>query len=262
MRVLVGLLAVSSALGQVDLSRLHALYGEPVREMFAATPDVRVVVSYAASRNANSLEITPAKQDSFIPDDVLDRILDQMIPPSMRGVMGQYGELVMSRVSNRSTDYENVSISRLMTASQVTRAIVLLKPSFGDRNALFFRALYGQPIAEGFSPRTDVGMTVSHSPGRMPCALEIRPVSDAPFVPDDVLDGLLEEAVPVSTRGAKLDDLYTINGHAGQNFTEYAFVSITRLIHMPGLVHTKLLGGATALVQYKTQECEAGEPLK
>ncbi len=248
MRVIAGLLVMWSASS-----------AQPVRETFAAPPDLKVVVSYASDQHASELQILPAQKGAFIPEDLLDRVLDQIIPPATRGIAGLDLYEAMSRASCHTTDYEYVSVSRSMTDSHITDAHVRFKSLSVRRDAGFFRALYGQPIAEGFTPRPDVMMTISYSPGRQRCALDIRPVSDAPFVPDEVLDAVLEEAVPPSTRGEKLNEMATMNGHAGQSFTEYEFVSITRVLHMPGLVRTSLLDGATAVVKYKANECDASQ---
>jgi hypothetical protein len=91
-----------------DDSTLRLKYGEPLaRETFQVRPDLEMVVSYGSARQVCRMEIShPASHGH------LDEVIDELVPPSMRGkrVFGPH-LIMIGGYSVRSVHYEHVTVS-------------------------------------------------------------------------------------------------------------------------------------------------------
>jgi hypothetical protein len=130
------LLAASAAFGQIDSSGLRAKFGEPLnRETFMVRPGVLMIVDYSPTANhACRLELpgqampTDAPLGVAInPKKIIDDILAEIVPLSMRGkeLGGMSQQMSLQGIS--TIDYENVSIAGPFTGNRRTALIVRFK---------------------------------------------------------------------------------------------------------------------------------------
>ena len=93
----IALLCGPKGIAQADSSSLHALYGEPVLERFAATPQIELLVNYGIDRKTCEILIQPASM-SILPTEkrfgpmmdeiVVSQILEDVSPTVTRGKAG------------------------------------------------------------------------------------------------------------------------------------------------------------------------------
>ena len=93
----IALLCGPKGIAQADSSSLHALYGEPVLERFAATPQIELLVNYGIDRKTCEILIQPASI-SILPTEkrfgpmmdeiVVSQILEDVSPTVTRGKAG------------------------------------------------------------------------------------------------------------------------------------------------------------------------------
>src|SRR5258706_9879118 len=105
----------SSAFGQMDTSTLRAKYGEPIaRETFQVRPNIEAVVNYGTGHQVCKIDLPPG---SYVnpphgaSNHDVDQIIDELVPPSMRGKEIGAGVLSASRASVRLNEYEHITIS-------------------------------------------------------------------------------------------------------------------------------------------------------
>lgn len=104
-----------TAFGQMDTSTLRAKYGEPIaRETFQVRPNIEAVVNYGTGHQACKIELPPG---SYVnpphgaSNHDVDEVIDELVPPSVRGKEIGTGALSLSRASVRLIGYERVDIS-------------------------------------------------------------------------------------------------------------------------------------------------------
>ena len=132
------LLLISSILclfGQVDANSLHTKYGEPVEETFTVRPGITVSVVYGNNHQVCKLDIRPSRNDSAIPAALIEDILNEIVPPSTRGIPGKQFNACMG-ICWTMTEYERMHIgqtaqdtqpSHTSTQSQNSLAVVQFK---------------------------------------------------------------------------------------------------------------------------------------
>ena|ERR1019366_6490718 len=111
---------VSGLAQQLDAFTLRAKYGEPLaRETFQVRPNIEAVVNYGPVRQVCTIELPPRSYMNvvgeapphFVTKQQVDEVIDELVPPSMRGkealhLMGGSGRVFMS-----FAEYEHVTIS-------------------------------------------------------------------------------------------------------------------------------------------------------
>jgi hypothetical protein len=114
------LIASSSAFAQVDAASLRASYGQPLdRETFTVRPGIEMIVDYAPSKQVCRIQLPSGKKIvGTVPDDAItktqiDEVLNEVVPPSIRGK--ELNSMVMATGAPMSfmTIYEHVTISEL-----------------------------------------------------------------------------------------------------------------------------------------------------
>jgi hypothetical protein len=105
----------SSAFAQIDSSTLRAKYGEPLsRDIFQVRPNIEAVVNYGTMHQVCKIDLPPG---SYVTpphgasNHDVDQVIDELVPPSMRGKEIGTGALSLSRASVRLIGYEHVDIS-------------------------------------------------------------------------------------------------------------------------------------------------------
>jgi hypothetical protein len=101
---------------QIDTLTLRAKYGEPIpRETFQVRPNIEAVVNYGSGHQVCKIELQPG---SYMnpprgpSNHDVDQVIDELIPPSVRGKEHGTGALSLSRASVRLTEYENITIAQ------------------------------------------------------------------------------------------------------------------------------------------------------
>jgi hypothetical protein len=100
------------------------------------------------------------------------------------------------------------------------------------------RSRYGEPEVERFRPRPGVGLTVEYGSDRLACRILIEPPQqllshdeEARFMSSETVTGILEEVVPVATRGKETRRVHSVSGCNEFDVTEYENLSIARSTH-------------------------------
>lgn len=107
-----------SAFGQMDTSTLRAKYGEPIaRETFQVRPNIEAVVNYGTGHQVCKIDL-PAGTNivgeippHFATKQQVDEVIDELVPPAMRGKGGPHMIAASGRISMSISEYENVTIS-------------------------------------------------------------------------------------------------------------------------------------------------------
>ena len=105
----------SSAFAQMDTSSLRAKYGEPLaRETFQVRSNIEAVVNYGTGHQVCKIDLPPG---SYVnpprgaSNQDVDQVVDELIPPSVRGKEMGAGVASAGRASLRLTEYEHLTIS-------------------------------------------------------------------------------------------------------------------------------------------------------
>jgi hypothetical protein len=105
---------------QMDAFTLRAKYGEPVaRETFQLRPNIEAVVSYGPGRQVCRIELPPGSYMNvvgqtpphFVTKQQVDEVIDELVPPSVRGKETMRHIVSTGRISMAFADYEHVSIA-------------------------------------------------------------------------------------------------------------------------------------------------------
>jgi hypothetical protein len=122
-------------IGQSDSSSLHARYGEPALERFAATPQIDLLVNYGMDRQACEILLQPAsvpllplksnsvlRSDEGMMDEIeVSQILEELSPTASRGKAGLY-TVTKSGCNEYSTaEFDTVTINRSFHRCESTR---------------------------------------------------------------------------------------------------------------------------------------------
>jgi len=101
------------------------------------------------------------------------------------------------------------------------------------------RRRYGDPEVERFKARPGIGLTVEYGSDRLACQILIQPPEhilssqeqEARFMASETVTDILDEVVPLATRGKKNYEFHKVSGCNAFDGTEYENVRITRSIH-------------------------------
>jgi hypothetical protein len=235
------------------LSQLRSLYGSPDRERFAVPPDINVTVEYGSDGRAYHAFIETLMEPGGSPlasSDQLARVLDELVPPNTRGA-GSPAQVTHSGCkATESTSYENVTISWITYCDpdgglDVQDVDVTFKgPTRPTSTELHAR--YGQPESERFQARPGIALTVDYGPDDSACGMLItsrenlsaetdggrlrfdNDSRDRPTHYLKMVDEILNEAVPESTRGEAGPAMTTQAGCGLIGNADYGNVSISR----------------------------------
>ena len=85
------------------------------------------------------------------------------------------------------------------------KSLLLLMSSvlclFGQMDSNSLHAKYGQPVEETFPVRPGITLTVVYGDSHQVCKLDIRPSRNDSVIPAALIEDILNEIVPPSTRG-------------------------------------------------------------
>jgi hypothetical protein len=100
---------------QMDTSTLRAKYGEPIpRETFQVRRNIEAVVNYGTDHQVCKIDL-PAGSYVNPPHGAsnhdLDQVIDELVPPSMRGKEINKGVAASGRIAVSFTEYEHITIS-------------------------------------------------------------------------------------------------------------------------------------------------------
>jgi hypothetical protein len=115
-------------------------------------------------------------------------------------------------------------------------SLVLLAAYFASpQSSSEFRTRYGEPDIERFTVRPGIGLTVEYGSDGQPCEMLLEPPQplfhgdqQTLYMSSDVVTGVLDEVVPVSTRGLKLGSSVSQMGRIRYELNQYENVSIGR----------------------------------
>ena len=97
---------------------------------------------------------------------------------------------------------------------------------------------YGDPDRERFAARPGISVTVEYGSDRLACEVLVEPpqallsgVDQMSLMSSDAVTEVLEEMVPLGSRGSQIRSLLTNSGCNQVRLTDYAHVSIMRSTH-------------------------------
>ena len=109
-----------TAFGQMDTSTLRAKYGQPLaRETFQVRPNIEAVMNYGTSHQVCKIELPPGSYMNIVAEiphrfatkQQVDEVIDELVPPSVRGKEINQGVGSAGRLAVSLSEYENVTIS-------------------------------------------------------------------------------------------------------------------------------------------------------
>ncbi len=119
-----GAVLLGTAFGQVDSATLHVRYGEPTQEVFTVRPGYHMTVLYGSEHQACRLAISSGQSDNFESsketNQVLDEIVEELVPESTRGPVKDDLTSLMGFGGQRVTTYDSLTISRTVLTSQAS----------------------------------------------------------------------------------------------------------------------------------------------
>jgi hypothetical protein len=108
-----------TAFGQMDTSTLRAKYGEPIaRETFQVRPNIEAVVNYGTGHQVCEIDLPPGSYVNivgeipphFATSKQVDEVIDELVPPSVRGKGGPQLIVGAGRALMYFTEYEHITI--------------------------------------------------------------------------------------------------------------------------------------------------------
>jgi hypothetical protein len=110
----------SSAFAQMDTTTLRTKYGEPLaRETFQVRPNIEAVMNYGTSHQVCRIDLPPGSYMNIVGEipphfatkQQVDEVIDELVPPSVRGKEIGTGALSLSRASVRLIGYDHLDIA-------------------------------------------------------------------------------------------------------------------------------------------------------
>src|SRR5215469_15398419 len=126
--LLTSALCLSRLFGQADANAMRAMYGPPIEETFSLRPGITLTATYGDSHQVCKLDIRPSRNDVAIPAALIEELVNEIVPPSIRGTPGHRG-VFCSGFCWKMTVYDKMSI---------TQAVDDVRPNAHDetRNSL------------------------------------------------------------------------------------------------------------------------------
>jgi len=132
----------------------------------------------------------------------------------------------------------------------VTSALCL----FGQVDANSLQMRYGLPVEETFTVRPGITLNVMYGDNHQVCKLDLRPSHNDSVIPAALVEDLVNEIVPLSTRGTPGPQFVACTGFCWK-MTEYERMSIGQAAHdVRPNTHAERQN-SLAVVQFKS--CEA-----
>ena len=131
---LLSLVAAWSACAQTNASSSRSKYGAPVdRETFTVRPGIEMIVDYGPNEQVCRIQLPSGKQivgsvpPGAITKQQIDEVLNEVIPPSMRGKEINRGMMATGAPMLIFTYYEHVTITELKHGAIGTGVTVTFK---------------------------------------------------------------------------------------------------------------------------------------
>ena len=101
-----------------------------------------------------------------------------------------------------------------------------LSPLFGQIDANTLSAKYGPPVEQVFGLRSGMTLTVTYGANQEICTLDIRPTRNSPTIPATLVDEIVNEIVPLFTRGPQKQQVASCAGAICWKVTDYEKLQI------------------------------------
>jgi hypothetical protein len=128
------LMAAPAAFGQIDTFHLRSKYGSPLdRETFSVHPGIEMVVDYGPAKQVCRIQLPSGMQivgdvpPGAITKQQTDEVLNEVVPPFLRGKELGRMATAAGAIMMFSTDYEHVTISEIKNSAVGTGITVTFK---------------------------------------------------------------------------------------------------------------------------------------
>jgi len=130
----------------------------------------------------------------------------------------------------------------------------LLGSADGQIDLATLHIRYGEPTQEVYAVRPGFHITVRYSAEHQICMLDINSGQSDSYesskATNKVLDDIVEELIPESSRGPAKNDLIQFVGVGGQSIADYELFTINRT-----LLTSRASGVLHAIVRFKDKSC-------
>ena len=205
-------LCVSPLFGQVDAEVLRAKYGPAGTEVFELRPGIQLSVVYGENHQVCKLDLRPTRSASVVPAALIEELLNEIVPPSIRGTPGRQSVACSGAHCWKMADYENINIGQapgdvtpnLEAPEQNSLGLVQVlvargSPLVGQVDML--KAKYAPSVKEEFDVRPGIRLGIVYGENHQVCTLDIRPTPSAPVIPAALVEEIVNEVMPPTTRG-------------------------------------------------------------
>lgn len=261
-----------------------ARYGHPDVEKFHARPEITMTVGYSEDDVACEVFIEPSNsnqshssKEPSMETKVVAEIIDELIPPSQRGVLLNHSFESMGAAQTLVAEYQNVTISQFFVgylppghdqkSATIVRKDKLCKPGANENlvpvirlSAADLHNRYGDPDVQRFPVRSGVTLSVTYGQNRAVCELVVEPTpSKIPreepvkYMRPELMTEIIDENVPEANRGRLLLNLVSKDGCNEDETADYENVKIERFRQRCGLPNPEIESPTT--ITLKTQSC-------
>ncbi len=141
--VFVNLLLLAAPATAQEVVDFTAKFGPPIVEQYHLQPDERLVVTYGQRHVVCEVRLEPWQESkrredpAAIPGELVDRVLNELVPTSARVGAPLVMHEQMSRAALTATEYQNVRITRQTDGDNVTALVIRWKrPECQEQNIL------------------------------------------------------------------------------------------------------------------------------
>jgi hypothetical protein len=151
-----------------------------------------------------------------------------------------------------------IAIASTLLLCLFTHGAELLAPSGQE-----LHKVYGEPTMERFAVRSGITLTVEYGPDRRACQMLIAPAqslvelqSPIPPMPSHVVSDVLEELLPVATRGKPTNsNTLQLDAAAALVKTDYENLSIRRFCSSDSCVSSDANEDLRTIVVFRRDTC-------
>jgi hypothetical protein len=121
---------------------------------------------------------------------------------------------------------------------RVIACLLIIASSLLAQTSQEFHRRYGEPDTERFTARPGIALTVQYGSDGLACQVVLEPPqpllnqeNNALFMSSDTVTEVLEDVVPLASRGNEIGSFTTKSGCNELHVTDYLDLSITRSTH-------------------------------
>lgn len=253
-------------------------YGNAEVERFLISTDITLTAAHGADRSACEMKIEPkhsilTESDRHVgmAPETAERIVDDLIPTSERGILLNHIIANMGAAEERIFQYQNVTITHALSyhlrkhhnedSATIVRHDGLCGTPTEQRTngnvaiplkAIDLQSRYGEADVQQFAVRPTVNVAIESGPDHNVCGMLVgrelsllRSNEPPKYMLPELVTEILDELIPESVRGAEMSHSITKSGCNEIDITDYGHVTVVRFRHNCRLPDPEVEGRAT-----------------